>query len=160
VELVNKLRKRFNARESKVAAEQAAREAAELADETAARQIAPRRGLFEGEPPADVLPEVRVTATGTESDQAVPAALKVAAAWAWRVFLVAGLVYFVGWILGFLSEVVIPLAVAILLDATLVRAVLLPAAMKLLGERNWYLPKRLSWLPKWDHEPTPEPVHA
>ena len=32
------------------------------------------------------------------------------------------------------------LAVAILLDATLVRAVLLPAAMKLLGERNWYLP--------------------
>ena len=52
------------------------------------------------------------------------------------------------------------LAVAILLDATLVRAVLLPAAMKLLGERNWYLPKRLGWLPKWDHEPTPEPVHA
>ena len=52
------------------------------------------------------------------------------------------------------------LAVAILLDATLVRAVLLPAAMKLLGERNWYLPKRLRWLPKWDHEPTPEPVHA
>ena len=33
------------------------------------------------------------------------------------------------------------LAVAILLDATLVRAVLLPAAMKLLGERNWYLPR-------------------
>ena len=52
------------------------------------------------------------------------------------------------------------LAVAILLDATLVRAVLLPAAMKLLGERNWYLPRRLGWLPKWDHEPTPEPVHA
>ncbi len=52
------------------------------------------------------------------------------------------------------------LAVAILLDATLVRAVLLPAAMKLLGERNWYLPRRLGWLPKWDHEPTPEPVRA
>ena len=34
------------------------------------------------------------------------------------------------------------LAVAILLDATLVRAVLLPAAMKLLGERNWYLPRQ------------------
>ena len=44
------------------------------------------------------------------------------------------------------------LAVAILLDATLVRAVLLPAAMKLLGERNWYLPRRLHWLPKWEHE--------
>jgi RND superfamily putative drug exporter len=52
------------------------------------------------------------------------------------------------------------LAVAILLDATIVRAVLLPAAMKLLGERNWYLPRGLRWLPKWDHEATPEPVRA
>ena len=34
------------------------------------------------------------------------------------------------------------LAAAILIDATIVRAVLLPATMKLLGERNWYLPKR------------------
>ena len=54
----------------------------------------------------------------------------------------------------------IGLAVAILIDATLVRAVLLPAAMKLLGDSNWYLPRSLRWLPKWDHEPTPEPVHA
>ena len=45
------------------------------------------------------------------------------------------------------------LAVAVLLDATLVRAVLLPAAMTLLGERNWYLPKWLEWLPRFDHEP-------
>jgi RND superfamily putative drug exporter len=52
------------------------------------------------------------------------------------------------------------LAVAILLDATLVRAVLLPAAMKLLGERTWYLPRRLSWLPKWEHEKAPEVAHA
>jgi uncharacterized membrane protein YdfJ with MMPL/SSD domain len=53
------------------------------------------------------------------------------------------------------------LAVAILIDATLVRAVLLPAAMKLLGERNWYLPRRLSWLPKFEHEvPRVEPAHA
>jgi uncharacterized membrane protein YdfJ with MMPL/SSD domain len=51
------------------------------------------------------------------------------------------------------------LAVAILIDATLVRAVLLPAAMKLLGERNWYLPRRLRWLPKFEHE-VPEPAHA
>jgi len=50
--------------------------------------------------------------------------------------------------------------VAILLDATLVRAVLLPAAMKLLGERNWYLPRSLYWLPKWEHDKAPEPVHA
>jgi RND superfamily putative drug exporter len=54
------------------------------------------------------------------------------------------------------------LAVAVLLDATLVRAVLLPAAMTLLGEANWYLPKRLRWLPKLEHEPvvTAEPVVA
>ncbi len=52
------------------------------------------------------------------------------------------------------------LAVAIALDATLVRAVLLPATMKLLGERNWYLPSRLNWLPKWEHEKAPEAVHA
>jgi uncharacterized membrane protein YdfJ with MMPL/SSD domain len=41
----------------------------------------------------------------------------------------------------------IGLAVAILLDATLVRAILLPATMKLLGDKNWYLPRKLGWLP-------------
>ena len=40
------------------------------------------------------------------------------------------------------------LAAAVLIDATIIRAVLLPATMKLLGDRNWYLPKRLEWLPK------------
>jgi RND superfamily putative drug exporter len=40
------------------------------------------------------------------------------------------------------------LAAAILIDATLVRGVLLPATMKLLGERNWYLPSWLEWLPR------------
>jgi uncharacterized membrane protein YdfJ with MMPL/SSD domain len=45
------------------------------------------------------------------------------------------------------------LAVAILIDATLIRAVLLPATMKLLGDANWYLPKRLRWLPRVAHEP-------
>jgi uncharacterized membrane protein YdfJ with MMPL/SSD domain len=52
------------------------------------------------------------------------------------------------------------LAVAILLDATLVRAVLLPAAMKLLGEHNWYLPRGLRRLPRVDHDEAPEAVHA
>ncbi|MFZ0377100.1 MAG: MMPL family transporter [Solirubrobacteraceae bacterium] len=45
------------------------------------------------------------------------------------------------------------LAAAILIDATVVRAVLLPATMKLLGDANWYLPKRLQWLPRVAHEP-------
>ena len=44
------------------------------------------------------------------------------------------------------------LAVAILIDATLIRAVLLPATMKLLGEWNWYLPRWLEWLPTLSHE--------
>ena len=39
------------------------------------------------------------------------------------------------------------LAVAVLLDATIVRSVLVPASMALLGDRNWYLPKWLNWLP-------------
>jgi len=52
------------------------------------------------------------------------------------------------------------LATAVLIDATLVRAVLLPATMKLLGEWNWYLPKRLSWLPRFEQEPQPEGAKA
>jgi uncharacterized membrane protein YdfJ with MMPL/SSD domain len=46
------------------------------------------------------------------------------------------------------------LATAILIDATLVRAVLLPATMKLLGDWNWYLPRWLEWLPSLGHEDT------
>jgi uncharacterized membrane protein YdfJ with MMPL/SSD domain len=42
----------------------------------------------------------------------------------------------------------IGLAAAVLIDATIIRGVLLPATMKLLGDWNWYLPKSLGWLPK------------
>jgi len=49
------------------------------------------------------------------------------------------------------------LAVAVLLDATIVRAVLLPATMKLLGDWNWYLPSWLSWLPRVGTEPIAQP---
>ncbi len=42
------------------------------------------------------------------------------------------------------------LAAAILIDSTVVRAVLLPAVMKLLGEWNWYLPRWLEWLPRFE----------
>jgi RND superfamily putative drug exporter len=44
------------------------------------------------------------------------------------------------------------LAVAVLIDATVIRAVLVPATMKLLGEWNWYLPRRLAWLPSLSPE--------
>jgi RND superfamily putative drug exporter len=54
------------------------------------------------------------------------------------------------------------LAVAVLLDATVVRSILVPAAMKLLGAGNWWLPKPLTWLPDLRVEPvkTPEPVYV
>jgi putative drug exporter of the RND superfamily len=44
------------------------------------------------------------------------------------------------------------LAIAVFLDATIVRSILVPSAMKLLGDRNWYLPRWLQWLPKIDVE--------
>jgi uncharacterized membrane protein YdfJ with MMPL/SSD domain len=50
-----------------------------------------------------------------------------------------------------LKEAGIGLAAAVLLDATIIRAVLLPAAMALLGEWNWYLPRWLDWLPRIGH---------
>jgi uncharacterized membrane protein YdfJ with MMPL/SSD domain len=43
-------------------------------------------------------------------------------------------------------------AVSLLIDATLIRSVLVPAAMELLGERNWYLPAWLGWLPHYEVE--------
>ena len=46
-----------------------------------------------------------------------------------------------------LKQAGVGLAVAVLLDATIVRGVLLPASMKLLGDGNWYLPRWLDWLP-------------
>jgi RND superfamily putative drug exporter len=46
------------------------------------------------------------------------------------------------------------LAVAVLLDATIVRSVLVPATMELLGDKNWYFPKWLEWLPKINVEGT------
>jgi RND superfamily putative drug exporter len=52
-----------------------------------------------------------------------------------------------------IKQLGVGLAVAVLIDATLIRGVLLPAAMKLLGEWNWYLPRWLEWMPRIDAEP-------
>ncbi|HEY6606887.1 MAG TPA: MMPL family transporter [Gaiellaceae bacterium] len=54
-----------------------------------------------------------------------------------------------------MKEMGIGLAVAVLIDATIIRAVLLPASMKLLGDWNWYLPSWLEWLPRLEPD---EPV--
>ena len=48
----------------------------------------------------------------------------------------------------FFKQIGVGLGVAILIDATIIRAILLPASMKLLGDWNWYLPKWLEWLPR------------
>ena len=58
----------------------------------------------------------------------------------------------------FFKQFGVGLAMAILIDATIVRAVLLPATMKLLGDWNWYLPSWLQWLPRLEpaSEPAPE----
>jgi uncharacterized membrane protein YdfJ with MMPL/SSD domain len=52
-----------------------------------------------------------------------------------------------------LKQLGVGLAAAILIDATIVRAVLLPASMTLLGRWNWYLPRWLEWLPRIHHAP-------
>jgi uncharacterized membrane protein YdfJ with MMPL/SSD domain len=61
-----------------------------------------------------------------------------------------------------IKEMGVGLAVAVLIDATIVRAVLLPATMKLLGDWNWYLPKHLDWLPKirLEHDTASDPARA
>jgi uncharacterized membrane protein YdfJ with MMPL/SSD domain len=58
----------------------------------------------------------------------------------------------------FFKQFGVGLAAAILIDATIVRAVLLPATMKLLGDWNWYLPRWLEWLPRLEAtEPSAAP---
>jgi RND superfamily putative drug exporter len=57
----------------------------------------------------------------------------------------------------FFKQFGVGLATAILIDATIVRAVLLPATMKLLGDWNWYLPKWLEWLPRFGVSETEAP---
>jgi uncharacterized membrane protein YdfJ with MMPL/SSD domain len=59
-----------------------------------------------------------------------------------------------------LKQFGVGLAAAILIDATIVRAVLLPATMKLLGDWNWYLPNWLQWLPHLEHGGSIEKVEA
>jgi uncharacterized membrane protein YdfJ with MMPL/SSD domain len=54
----------------------------------------------------------------------------------------------------YIKQLGVGLAVAVLLDATVIRGVLLPAAMKLLGDWNWYLPGWLEWLPRVGGETT------
>ncbi|MFD7689351.1 MMPL family transporter [Streptomyces sp. NPDC059781] len=57
-----------------------------------------------------------------------------------------------------MKQMGVGLAAAVLIDATIIRGVLLPAVMTLLGERNWYLPKWLHRMPDLTHDESPEAV--
>ncbi|MEU0221798.1 MMPL family transporter [Streptomyces sp. NPDC006265] len=59
-----------------------------------------------------------------------------------------------------MKQMGVGLAAAVLIDATIIRGVLLPAVMALLGERNWYLPTWLHRLPDLTHDETPQAVAA
>jgi RND superfamily putative drug exporter len=69
--------------------------------------------------------------------------------------MVAVFVAFASGTLVMFQQMGFGLAVAVVLDATIVRSVLVPASMALLGDRNWYLPRWLTWLPDLRVEGTP-----
>jgi uncharacterized membrane protein YdfJ with MMPL/SSD domain len=99
---------------------------------------------------------------GEPTDQAVSHGIKSTAGVVSAAALVMVGVFSIFATLSFIDmkQFGVGLAVAVLIDATLVRGVLLPAAMKLLGDWNWYLPERLGWLPKVSGEVEPEPARA
>ena len=100
---------------------------------------------------------------GMPTEQAVAEGIKSTASTVTAAAVVMVAVFGIFATLGLLDmkEAGVGLAVAILIDATIVRGILLPASMKLLGKWNWYLPKRLRWLPEIKHgEPEAVPVPA
>ena len=85
--------------------------------------------------PAETKPDSEVavaTTTTPEFDRAVPRGLQIAASWSWRILLVVALIAGIGWLTRYLSAVIVPVAVAILLAA-----LLSPVANRL---RSWGLP--------------------
>ncbi len=99
---------------------------------------------------------------GMSTDDAVTHGIKATASTVTSAAIVMVAVFSIFATLSFIDfkQMGVGLAVAILLDATIVRAVLLPATMKLLGKWNWYLSRKLHWLPEFRHEPLPEPAAA
>jgi uncharacterized membrane protein YdfJ with MMPL/SSD domain len=104
---------------------------------------------------------------GMPTDQAVERGIGTTAGTVTSAALVMVAVFSIFATLSFIDfkQMGVGLAAAILIDATVIRGVLLPATMKLLGERNWYLPSWLDWLPRRRHavttrEPVPEPARA
>ena len=86
---------------------------------------------------------------GASTDEAVAQGIKSTAGVVTSAALVMVAVFsvFIALSMLFFKQFGVGLAAAILIDATIVRGVLLPASMKLLGDWNWYLPSWLEWLP-------------
>jgi uncharacterized membrane protein YdfJ with MMPL/SSD domain len=105
---------------------------------------------------------------GMSTEQAVSHGIRSTAGVVTSAAIVMVVVFSIFGSLGQVSmkQIGVGLAVAVLLDATIVRAILLPASMKLLGEWNWWLPKPLHWLPRISahdgttREPAPSPAPA
>ena len=87
---------------------------------------------------------------GLSTDEAVKQGITTTAGTVTSAALVMVGVFAVFLTLSFIDfkELGLGLAVAVLIDATIIRGVMLPAAMKLLGDWNWYLPSWLEWLPR------------
>jgi uncharacterized membrane protein YdfJ with MMPL/SSD domain len=99
---------------------------------------------------------------GMSTEQAVSEAVKSTSGTITSAAMVMVGVFAVFATLSFLmfKQMGVGLAAAVLIDATIIRGVLLPATMKLLGDRNWWLPKRLGWLPHVSHHREVAPVQA
>jgi RND superfamily putative drug exporter len=91
---------------------------------------------------------------GATMDEAVAQGIKSTAGvvTSAAIVMVAVFAVFATLSMPFFKQFGVGLSAAILIDATIVRAVLLPATMKLLGEWNWYLPRWLEWLPRLEAE--------
>jgi uncharacterized membrane protein YdfJ with MMPL/SSD domain len=87
---------------------------------------------------------------GMSSDEAVQRGIATTAGTVTSAATVMVGVFLVFVTLSFIDfkELGLGLAAAVLIDATIIRGILLPAAMKLLGDWNWYLPRWLEWLPR------------
>jgi uncharacterized membrane protein YdfJ with MMPL/SSD domain len=99
---------------------------------------------------------------GMKTEDAVSTAIKSTAGVVTSAAIVMVFVFAVFGTLSWMmfKQMGVGLAFAILLDATLIRGVLLPASMKLLGDRNWWLPSMLGWLPEVRHEGEVLPAKA
>jgi uncharacterized membrane protein YdfJ with MMPL/SSD domain len=99
---------------------------------------------------------------GMPTDEAVAHGIKSTAGvvTSAAIVMVADFAVFIALSMLMFKQFGVGLATAILIDATIVRGVLLPASMKLLGDWNWYLPSWLEWLPRFDVSEPEAPAEA